>query len=122
MPKSKALSEWLEKIGAENCPEASAGADGTIKTQSNDEALARLLWKQALGYIETITTPEGQVAGQRAHAPDRNSQQIILERREGKPAITEDEESKAPELVDKLSQAIVDKLNRTINESDDSDS
>jgi len=114
--RRKTLSEWLERIGAENCPEASFGADGTVKIQSNDEALARLLWRQALGYVETVTDINGQVIRQQAHAPDRNSQQIILERREGKPATIDADESATPKLMDRLSQAIIEKLNKAVKD------
>jgi hypothetical protein len=118
MAKSKALSEWLERIGGEINPESGMGVDGTIQPRTNDEMLARMLWRQALGFVETIRGPDGQTIGQRVYSPDQRAQQLILERREGKPALADEKDEHGISVLSRLDSMIKDRINAMTKKSD----
>ena len=91
MAGSKQLVEWLEKIGTETHEDVSIDDDGNIITRTKDEELARLIWKQALGYTREILDENGSVIKRDFVKPDPKMQQFIIERREGKcPAVEGD--------------------------------
>lgn len=113
MARNKKLTEWLEKIGAEECAEASIGRENPV---TNFEALARLVWRQSLGYVETRTDAQGNVISQQVHSPDRASQAIVLERLEGKPAIMDGADPDTPKVLERLSEMIVKRLNEKTEE------
>jgi len=106
----KELSKWLEKIGDELSLEASCGMDGTRHAQTNFEALCRLIWKQALGYVETVNHGDKEV--HRVHPPDLKAQALILERLEGKPISMDDVKDQLPQLLGRLDAVIKDRINK----------
>lgn len=122
MAKNKNISNWLEKIGSETNTESEIGSDGIVRSQTNYEVLARLLFKQALGYVETVKDESGQTIRQQVHMPDKTSQQVILERLEGKPVTADESSEKLPELLDRVSKAVVDKINKITNDRNHSTS
>lgn len=93
---NKQIVEYLTEIGQELSEEG----------QVNDEKLARLIWKRALGYVET------REDGSETHYfPDPKAQQFIIERREGKAADVEMDNG-TPTLVEKISETIVAQINK----------
>ncbi len=104
----KILSEAINKIAEEitECEEI----DGKDIMVTKAHALARLIWKSALGY--TITTIEGVTAKHILHPPSLAHQQILLDRIEGKVAPAEPEKKEAKsELADRLSKEAKNRIN-----------
>lgn len=84
--RSEALEKKLLKFIRDIGSEKEAHDDGTVTT--NLEALARLTWKEALGYTyeRTIVNKEGEETSVLEHvAPDRYAKQILFDHLLGKP-------------------------------------
>ncbi len=108
MPK-KTLTEYLIAIGKETSDTVQVDIDGTHKPITNDEALARLIWKQANGYIESDENEDG-TGIRRVHSPDPRMQQFIFERREGK--VVESLDDKQITILEKMSELTRMRMNR----------
>lgn len=106
----QALVDWLDQIGQEIFIEPTLLPDGTVTSRTNDEQLARLIWRRALGYREIIEHPDGTKEF-RNHFPDAKAQQFIFERREGK--FTTAQEGKSISPLDRISELIKSELNKT---------
>lgn len=81
----KLLSTFIRQI-AEEETEFVKGADGDDRMVTKAEALARLMWKKALGYVETKT-----VGGEETHTiyhPDKQMIGMLYDRIEGRAPIT----------------------------------
>ena len=115
------LSDYLTSIGLEET--GIIDSDGTIKVLTNDELLAREVWKRALGY-EAVTKNGDGVETHRIFAPCPKAQAFIFERREGK-VVTPTEETSIT-LVEKLDELIKSQVNaeaeKIVEEPDDSPS
>lgn len=109
----KRLSKYLEQIGHEIHDASYVDETGTIRPITRDEALAREIWKRALGYEQEVTNADGTVT-HRVHSPDPKAQQFIFERREGK-FITPIEE-RSITLLEKVSEIAKDRLNEVAKE------
>ena len=112
---SKKLVEWLEKVGHEVCDQPTTDDTGTIVSVTNDEALARLMWQQALGYVQTVVNHDGSEQ-HRIYPPDRQAQQFIIERREGKQVVMDDKD-KGITATDRIIDLVKDKLNLLADQS-----
>lgn len=73
------------------------------------EALARLMWKMALGYKETEIKANGVV--ETIHGPDRGMIQLIWDRIEGRATPVNDNLQNKRKLPDKVSDANKQRLN-----------
>jgi len=88
----KLLTRYLEII-AEEKTEMIKGADGEDRMATKAEALARLIWKRALGYTEQDVKAGGLV--DIVHQPEQSKIGIIFDRIEGKaPMAGEDTKGK----------------------------
>ena len=91
--KSKAgklLTRYLEII-AEEKTEMIKGADGEDKLATKAEALARLIWKRALGYTELNVKDNVDIV----HQPEQSKIGMIFDRIEGRaPTAGEDTKDK----------------------------
>jgi len=105
----KGLSDYLKTIGQEVHETSYVDATGTLRPITKDEALAREVWKRALGCEEEIKNEDG-TATHRVFAPDPKAQQFIFERREGKIVILPDEGSIT--LLEKISELTKTRLNK----------
>jgi hypothetical protein len=76
------LTKFLKQIGEEQT-ELVKNKDGEEILVSRMEALARLIWKCAIGYVEDVTHDDGSKT---IHvcAPDRAAWHLIFDRIEGK--------------------------------------
>lgn len=123
------LLQHLKKIGAEEFaledPES-----GAIEVMTQLEALARMTWKEALGYYSKriIFNKEGkEIQVPEWHAPDRYAKQILFDHLLGKPkpqiTSTKGEKApKAPPVHERVGEALVGHLNEIAEQShDDSD-
>lgn len=105
----KELTRHLRLIAAEA---ADADANGDVVT--NAEALARLLWKKALGFkaIEQRRQNDGQMAAVEViHSPESWAIQLIYERIEGKAAPTTTDEAGKPTAAEKVSELSRSRIN-----------
>ncbi|HDY87906.1 MAG TPA: hypothetical protein ENH82_07325 [bacterium] len=108
----KILSDAINKIAKEETETAMLDGEDVMITKAH--ALARLIWKSALGY--TVTTIEGVASKQILHPPSLAHQQILLDRMEGKVAAAEPEKKEnKSELADRLSKEATNRIN-SINE------
>lgn len=119
----KKLLKFLRDIGAEK----EAQDDGQVTT--NVEALARLTWKEALGYIvmrETVGKDDKVVTVAERVAPDRYAKQILFDHLLGKPKPqtqkqVDDRKPKAPPAHERVNDTMQGHLN-TIAENSHVDS
>ena len=98
------LSTHLRKIAQEKT-EFIDGPDGD-QMGSKAEALARLMWKMALGYEET--TDDGKIT---IHFPDRGMVQLIWDRMEGRAAPVNENLIKKRALPKKVSDENKKRMN-----------
>lgn len=106
---NKSLVDWLKEIGQEGS-EDELQPDGTIRSMTNDERLARMIWERALGSIRDIEREDGSTT-HFERLPDAKAQQFIIERREGK--YTEPVKDGSVKPLERISKAIQDQLNAT---------
>jgi len=115
----KKLLKFLRNIGAE----VEAQEDDTVSTKI--EALARLTWKEALGYTyeREILGKEGKVIKVQEHmAPDRYAKQILFDHLLGKPKPQtqkqmDDKKPKAPPVHDRVGESLIGHLNEIAEKS-----
>jgi len=115
----KMLLKHLRDIGKET----EAQDDDSV--MSNIEALARLTWKEALGYTytRTITGKDGEekTITERI-APDRYAKQMLFDHLLGKPKPQtakqlDDKKPKAPPAHEKVSESLTGHLNEIAEKS-----
>ena len=104
----RSLSKLLEDIGSEPHPEGYVDRTGTIRAVTKDEALARQIWRRALGYEQEVKNADGSVT-HRIFSPDPKMQQFIIERREGKFVTPPDE--KTITLLERISELAKNQVN-----------
>ena len=105
---TKSITRHLRTLAAEVNTEH-FGSDGGILT--NEEAAARLLWKKALGYTETIRNEEGNQKEVK-HKPEAWALQYVMERLEGKIAHAQSEDTNRVRAADKVRELSKTRLNQ----------
>ncbi len=102
------LSSHLRKIAQEKTELVGEPSDECIGTKA--EALARLMWKMALGHTTKVhTTDKGVI--ETVHAPDRGMIQLIWDRIEGRAVPVNEGLGKRRKLPAKVSDANKQRLN-----------
>lgn len=116
----RSLSKLLEEIGQEIHEEGFVDAAGVIRPITKDEALARQIWRRALGYETNIVNLDKTVT-HKIYPPDPKMQTFLIERREGKFVQPPDEKSIS--LLERIDGLIKQQLNATaeqvVNDSRD---
>lgn len=103
---SRQLTEHVRQLAAE--AHDWSMEDGVI---TKGEALARLLWRKALGYTETTTDEEGNEK-EVWHKPEAWAIQLLYDRMEGKtPAAAPEEDDRKTKVADQVRQLAVARLN-----------
>jgi len=117
-PKIKAstlLSKFIKEIADENTELVKDSKTGEGREATKAEALARIIWQGALGWIETEDViKKGEIVGtkEKIHGPDKTYVNIILDRMEGKAAMgTEKDKGQKVPLVDRISDQAKKRLN-----------
>ena len=108
------LSSMLRKI-AQEPTELVEDPENGERLGTKAEALARQLWKIALGYKEEILydLPEGGRGVKEVHhPPDRAIASLIFDRVEGKVATVAEHEKMKATAAEKVSKVNKDRLNR----------
>lgn len=94
------LSQYLRAI-AEEKTEFIKGEDGEDKMATKAESLARLIWANALGYVEEEVDDSGKIT-KTLHRPDKSMIHLVFDRIEGKAAMV-GETKKSGTVADKVS-------------------
>lgn len=110
------LSDYLKAIGQEIHDSSYTDDTCTIRPITKDEALAREIWKRALGYEVKTVNADGTV-GHRLFPPDPKAQEFIFERREGKIVVPTDDKSTT--LIDKITDITKFNMNKMAEDAVD---
>lgn len=103
---TRALTGELKKLASEV---HTITDDGTPVTR--EQALAAMIWQQALGWVETIRDEDGN-RKEVKHPPVAWCQQFLFERTEGKAPIATTEDAGGIKAADKVRQLAKDRLNK----------
>jgi hypothetical protein len=101
----KALTAELRKLAAQA---VSVDDDGNPVTR--EMRLADLIWKQALGYTETLRDEMGTET-KREHTPVAWAQQFLWDRLEGKSPVAAVDNEGSMKASDKVRQLAKDRIN-----------
>lgn len=111
------LSKYIKEIADEET-EFIKDDDGGDRMASKAEALARTIWKLALGFDEThVAVKDGvEIKTKIPHAPNSTYVGIILDRTEGRaPLITDGKDGKLS-VPDRISQEGKNRINSIIKD------
>ena len=95
------LSKWLRQI-AEEETEFIKDNDGEDRMVTKAEAIARLIWKKALGYSKTEIIKGEKIITH--YPPDRAMINMLLDRIEGRAPMSTDMGKKKRSIADKVSE------------------
>ncbi|MFA5152427.1 MAG: hypothetical protein WC554_07720 [Clostridia bacterium] len=106
------LTKYLRQIAAE-ITELEKNEEGQEVIMSKAEALARKMWKSALGFKETIIG-KGGAREEIVHAPDRGLMAILFERIEGRAPLAFNDTSKR-NIADRVDDQAKDRISKAGN-------
>lgn len=95
------LSQFVRSIALEET-ELVKGVDGEDQMASKAEALARLIWKKALGYTEQKVI-DGKLTDI-DYPPDRTMMAMVFDRMEGRAPLMNPEKGNKRTIADKVSE------------------
>jgi len=95
----KILTRYLEVI-AEEKTEMIQGADGKDFMATKAEALARIIWRRALGYTELNVKDGVDIV----HQPEQSKIGLIFDRMEGKAPVAGEDTKNKITAADKVSE------------------
>lgn len=104
----KKLSEELAKLAKEA---HTITDDGTVVTR--EQALADLIWKQALGWKEKVRDEEGNLK-EVSHPPVAWAQQYVYERCDGKAPMAEIDQVKGIKASERIRDLSRNRLNALV--------
>jgi len=112
------LSKYIKEI-ADEPTEFIKGEDGDDRMATKAEALARTIWKLALGYDETVI--KINKGGERSeiikpHGPNSTYVGIILDRTEGRAPLMADGKDGKLDIADRVSQEAKNRINNIITD------
>lgn len=103
------ISRFLRAVGDE-ATELVKDSDGNDKMATKAEALARLIWKAALGYKEITVDDKGRELVT-VYAPDRTAWHLVFDRIEGKVITSVDEIKKNTGLTERVNEQSRKRIN-----------
>lgn len=103
------LSSLLRNI-AEEETEFHKDIDGNDRMVTKAEALARLVWKKALGYTEKTINTDGQEL-ETVHYPDRVYASMLFDRLEGRVAAVESGKKEQRSVADRVGEQSKKRIN-----------
>jgi hypothetical protein len=110
----KLISKFLRSIADEK---TELGEEADIVTKA--EALARNIWKMALGYVEEIEQWDGlKMVGVKKvnHRPDKSMMELLLERMEGRVPNAQDGDEVKDKIPERVSEQTKDRVNKLADE------
>lgn len=117
---NRELTDALRATGAEIYDTRIVGEDGEIRSITRYEALAELLWKKALGWIEEVDEKGDKgvmVRTKREHKPESWAAQLIYERWEGKTPVAMPEVGRGLTAADRVRDLSKARINRLAKEA-----
>jgi len=105
----KLLTTFLKEISNESTELVIDPATGEDKIVTKAEALAREIWKRALGY--TSSEVKGSVLKETVHIPDKSMMVLIFDRLEGKVPILTGVGKKGVTAAERISVENTKRLN-----------
>jgi len=96
------LSKWLRQI-AEEETEFVKDDNGEDRMVTKAEAIARLMWKIALGYTVEERNDDGTIT-KTHYAPNRAMMNLLLDRIEGRAPVSTEMGKKKQSVADKISE------------------
>ena len=99
----KLLSRFIRQI-AEEETEFVKDDDGVDRMATKAEALARQIWRQALGYTELIVSDPTLPPVEVVHKPDQKMLALLYDRMEGRAATASEDETLRPSTAQKVSE------------------
>jgi hypothetical protein len=99
----KLLSRFIRQI-AEEETEFVKDDDGVDRMASKAEALARQIWRQALGYTEYVVSDPTLPPVEVIHKPDQKMLALLYDRMEGRAATATEDETLRPSTAQKISE------------------
>ncbi|HUW45758.1 MAG TPA: hypothetical protein VMW50_08180 [Dehalococcoidia bacterium] len=110
------LSRFIKEISTE---ETEVAEDGEPKMITKAEALARQIWKCALGYTEVATERKGEVLVEhtRKVKPDKGYVDLILDRMEGKVGMIGEANKRPQTIAEKIGEQGKRRINSVIDQT-----
>ncbi len=99
----KMLSRYIRMI-AEEETEFVKDDDGVDKMATKAEAMARNMWKIALGWTEYATAGDGGPPIETVHPPDLKMMQLLYDRMEGRAQTAAEDDSFRPSTAQKITE------------------
>ncbi len=103
MKAGKLLSRFIRQI-AEEETEFVKDDDGGDRMATKAEALARQIWKQALGYTEMKVVDPSLPPVEIEHQPDQKMLALLYDRMEGRAATATEDETLRPSTAQKITE------------------
>ncbi len=110
------LSYWLRTISEEVTEFVKDPVSGEDRMATKAEALARLMWRDALGYSKMVKGKSGEV--ETIVAPVRAAANIIFDRTEGRVPNSTVEGSEKLTAADKVSEQGIKRINKAGRKED----
>ena len=111
----KLLSSYIRQIAEEETELIKDPKTGDDKMATKAEALARLIWKKALGYVEQ-NTQDGKLVDIHYH-PDKYLMSLLFDRIEGRAPITVGEGDDKITVAERVSEQGKKRINKVLNDN-----
>lgn len=111
----KLLSSFIRQIAEEETEFVKDPENVEDKMVTKAEALARLIWKRALGYKETKENNDG-TSTDYVYASDKGCMSLIFDRMEGKAPAALDEGDEKLTVAEKISEQGRKRVNKVLDD------
>jgi hypothetical protein len=98
----KLLSRYIRIIAEEESEMITA--DGEDRMATKAEAMARKMWKIALGWVEQIIPGDGAMPYEVEHAPDLKMMALLYDRMEGRAQAATEDDTNRPSAAMKVTE------------------
>lgn len=113
----KLLSSYIRQIAEEQTEMVKDPKSGEDRMATKAEALARLIWKRALGFTEQRVN-KGQLEDI-YHHPDRSLMGLLFDRMEGRAPLTIGEGEEKTTVAERVSEQSKKRINKVLDDSRD---
>lgn len=112
----KLLSSFIRQIAEEETEFEKGPHNDEDRMVTKAEALARLIWKRALGYSEMRSGKDGKPV-EYTYSPDKGCMSLIFDRMEGKAPAALDEGDEKLTVAERVSEQGKKRINEVLNDS-----
>ena len=99
----KLLSRFLRQISEEET-EMVQGSEGEDRMATKAEAMARKMWRIALGWTEQVVPGDGAMPYEIEHAPDQKMMALLYDRIEGRATPATEDDANRPSAAMKVTE------------------